>query len=382
MHCRSPVRPPRCRRSRPTCARPRRGRMTRSPGGSGRWSPGADRACQRSQSSWRVRGAARRSDGRRTPLRAPQERRLVGPADDRARRAARREGASRRQRGRDRAASRRSAAAADDARRSRGCSPPARTCTGGAASRSRSATGASSATRPAYSTTARSHSSRTTPRSWVMSSSAMPRSRTSDRSRSRICAWTVTSSAVVGSSAMSSSRLAGERHGDHHPLAHATRQLVGVALATSRPDRADPPREQLVHPSARGRRDRPSGSEAPPRPARRRGRAGSSAVSGSWKIIATCSPRTRRYSASGRPDELPAGEADAALDRLVRRGSSPMIARLVTLLPDPDSPTRPTISPGADRQVQAVDRVHRPGHGAERDRQAAHLQQCPDPSPG
>jgi hypothetical protein len=36
----------------------------------------------------------------------------------------------------------------------------------------------------------------------------------------------VTSSAVVGSSAISSLRLAGQRHGDHHALAHAARQLV------------------------------------------------------------------------------------------------------------------------------------------------------------
>ena len=43
--------------------------------------------------------------------------------------------------------------------------------------------------------------------SWVISTSAMPRSRCSDISRSRICFWIVTSSAVVGSSAISSSGL-------------------------------------------------------------------------------------------------------------------------------------------------------------------------------
>ena len=46
--------------------------------------------------------------------------------------------------------------------------------------------------------------SATTPRSWVISRIAMPSSRCSRRSRSRICAWIVTSSAVVGSSAISS----------------------------------------------------------------------------------------------------------------------------------------------------------------------------------
>ena len=47
---------------------------------------------------------------------------------------------------------------------------------------------------------------------------------------SRICAWIVTSRAVVGSSAMSSFGSQRERHGDHHALAHAARELVRVAL--------------------------------------------------------------------------------------------------------------------------------------------------------
>ena len=58
---------------------------------------------------------------------------------------------------------------------------------------------------------------------------AVPVSRCSVRIRSRIWAWMVTSSAVVGSSAMSSSGLAGERHGDHHALRHAARHLVRIA---------------------------------------------------------------------------------------------------------------------------------------------------------
>src|SRR4051794_4790774 len=50
----------------------------------------------------------------------------------------------------------------------------------------------------------RSATSATTPRSWVMSTIAAPIRRLRSRIRSRICAWMVTSSAVVGSSAMSS----------------------------------------------------------------------------------------------------------------------------------------------------------------------------------
>jgi hypothetical protein len=48
---------------------------------------------------------------------------------------------------------------------------------------------------------------------------------------SRICAWMVTSSAVVGSSAISSEGLAGERHRDHHALALAAGQLVRIGAS-------------------------------------------------------------------------------------------------------------------------------------------------------
>ena len=48
--------------------------------------------------------------------------------------------------------------------------------------------------------------------------------------RRRICAWMVTSRAVVGSSASSSLGLQRERDGDHHALAHAAGELVRVVL--------------------------------------------------------------------------------------------------------------------------------------------------------
>ena len=63
------------------------------------------------------------------------------------------------------------------------------------------------APRPAGRRTARPPAatvSATTPMSWVIRISAMPRSRCRSSRRSRICAWMVTSSAVVGSSAISS----------------------------------------------------------------------------------------------------------------------------------------------------------------------------------
>ncbi len=76
---------------------------------------------------------------------------------------------------------------------------------GSRGSRKIASTGACSRTCPAYMTTTRSHTSATTPRSGVMSTIALPSRRRSSASRSRICAWIVTSSAVVGSSAMSRS---------------------------------------------------------------------------------------------------------------------------------------------------------------------------------
>ena len=74
----------------------------------------------------------------------------------------------------------------------------------------------------------RSQNPATTPRSWVISITAVSRPSVSSCIRSRIWAWVVTSSAVVGSSAISRSGLHDRRHGDHHPLAHAARQLVRI----------------------------------------------------------------------------------------------------------------------------------------------------------
>ena len=56
---------------------------------------------------------------------------------------------------------------------------------------------------PAYMTIRRWHMPATTPRLCVIRIVAVPNSRLTSRSRSRICAWMVTSSAVVGSSAIS-----------------------------------------------------------------------------------------------------------------------------------------------------------------------------------
>ena len=72
------------------------------------------------------------------------------------------------------------------------------------------------------------HMLATRPRSWLIIRIAVPFAAQSSRIRSTISACTVTSSAVVGSSAISRSGAAGERDGDHHALAHAAGELVRV----------------------------------------------------------------------------------------------------------------------------------------------------------
>ena len=88
----------------------------------------------------------------------------------------------------------------------------------------------SSMARPAYMTITVCATSAITPRSCVMRTTPMSNSRLMRSMSSRICAWTVTSSAVVGSSAMRMSGLRNEGHRDHRALAHAARKLVRIIL--------------------------------------------------------------------------------------------------------------------------------------------------------
>ena len=53
-------------------------------------------------------------------------------------------------------------------------------------------------------------------------------------SSSRICFCTVTSSAVVGSSAISTPGPAASGHGDHHALAQSAGKLMGILLSAAR----------------------------------------------------------------------------------------------------------------------------------------------------
>ena len=110
-----------------------------------------------------------------------------------------------------------------------------------ACGRGRTATppAAASTTSPAYITMrAVSDLADTTPRLWVMKIIAMPVCAAACAfSSSRICAWIVTSSAVVGSSAIRMLRVAGQRDRDHHALAHAAGELVRIAREALLADR-------------------------------------------------------------------------------------------------------------------------------------------------
>ena len=122
-------------------------------------------------------------------------------------RAARREAAGRREVAAGGARCRRSPAAGCAASRGRACCAAGPACRGGAGPSKIVRTGPLSTISPAYMTATRSAISLTTPRLWVIRSTLIPSSARSSQSRSRICAWIVTSSAVVGSSAISSLRL-------------------------------------------------------------------------------------------------------------------------------------------------------------------------------
>ncbi len=100
-------------------------------------------------------------------------------------------------------------------------------------------------------TATRSAMSATTPRSWVTRITAAPVSSRSSRMRWRICAWIVTSSAVVGSSAIRIDGSQRQRHGDHHALAHAARELVRVGVEPLAGARDPDLLEQLDRPLAR-----------------------------------------------------------------------------------------------------------------------------------
>ena len=185
----------------------------------------------------------------------------------------------------------------------------------------------------------------TTPRSWVISRIAMPRSRCREASRSRICDWMVTSRAVVGSSAISTSGSAASASAiitrcfmpPDNWNGYSVRRRCGSGMPT-----------RCSHSSA---------SAAAAAPLATAWRSSTSTIwspqvmtgfrlsAGSWKIMPMRRPRTSRIAYSGSASNsvppcrtLPSGIHAAS-------GSRRMMVSAVIDLPQPDSPTMAKVSP-------------------------------------
>src|SRR5258706_6893297 len=192
----------------------------------------------------------------------------------------------------------------------------------------------------------------TTPRSWVMSMTAVLKSRRRRAMSSRICAWTVTSSAVVGSSAISSFGL----------------QESAIAIMTRW--RMPPVNWWGYARRRRGASGMPTASMS----SRARARAsvfdmprwicsgsmiccsmrstGFRLEIGSWKIIAICPPRILRSSFS--PSSSRSWSRNMTEPSLISAGgtgSKRKIESAVTLLPEPLSPTMPSASPSSSEKL-------------------------------
>src|SRR5215469_9876298 len=196
-------------------------------------------------------------------------------------------------------------------------------------------------------TTVRSARPAITPRSWVTKIAAIDSRLRRSSSSSRICFWIVTSSAVVGSSAMSSFgsqasaiaiitrwRIPPENWCGYSPmrsLACGMPTRLRTSVARSRACSLLTPRCSLT-----------ASAICLPTVI-----VGFSEVSGSWKIMPISLPRTRRMSSSESalisvPSSL---MLPPVMDPPV--GSSFMIDSAVMVLPHPDSPTMPRVSPGS-----------------------------------
>ena len=73
---------------------------------------------------------------------------------------------------------------------------------------------------------------------------------------------------------------------------------------------------------------------------------GLSDVIGSWKIIETFAPRIGAERAGIETDQLGAADTSPTRCTVAPCRAGPSIASIVTLLPEPDSPTMASASPG------------------------------------
>ena len=204
---------------------------------------------------------------------------------------------------------------------------------------------AASTTKPAYMTLIRWVIPATTPRSWVIRISAVPASSVSvaqELEDLRLDRDVEGRRRLVRDHEL---RLERERHRDHHALAHPAGELVGIALE-ARLGLRDPDHRPAARSPGCG--PRPSSilrwARIVSTICSSIVRTGFRLVIGSWKIIAiVAAPEVRACSASERVSRSwPSKRTRPPSIRPAGFGSSRMIARLVTLLPQPDSPTSPS----------------------------------------
>ena len=180
------------------------------------------------------------------------------------------------------------------------------------------------------------------------------------RSRSSRSTWacTITSSAVVGSSAISSARVACERERDQHALALPAGELVRVVVGAARrePDDARAARRRGRHaPAPRRARgvqlDRLADLAADPLDRVER-------VQRALEDDRQLGPAHRAQAARASSSRTSSPSSSTSPVTAVPRGSSRRSAPASVDLPQPDSPARPSVSPAVEVEAR---RRGRPG---------------------
>ena len=201
-------------------------------------------------------------------------------------------------------------------------------------------------------TTTRSAICATTAMSWVMNMTAVPVSRLSRLMRARISAWIVTSSAVVGSSAIS------RRGSQAKAMAITTRWRIppesscGYCFSRRSGSGMRTCRSSSSARASAARWDRPRCTRTPSVSWRPTVKTGFSAVIGSWKIMPIWLPRMSRIrSWLTLPRSIGTPSPASNRSRPPAICPPPYSTNRIsdsddTDLPDPLSPTMQTVSPG------------------------------------
>jgi hypothetical protein len=114
--------------------------------------------------------------------------------------------------------------------------------------------------------------------------------------------------------------------------------------------------------------------------------AGLSDVIGSWKIIEMRLPRTSRISAAeSRRRSTPSKRISPSRMRPGGLATSPMMESAVTLLPQPDSPTMPSVRPASSEKLTPSTALNVPAsvrNAVRRPRTSSSALIAADASPG